>query len=57
MVDALDAAAADGMIGACGDFSHSQKFLDCVSQLETDVQSLVGEEADRISPKRYVLID
>ena len=27
MVDALDAAAAVGVIGACGDFSRSQKFV------------------------------
>ena len=52
MIDTLDPAVVVGDTGARGDFSHSQKFVHGMWQLGGQVQSIIGEEADRTHPKR-----
>ena len=52
MIKALDAAVAVRMIGACRNFAHAKDLVDSVRPFGSELEALVGEEANGTSPQR-----
>ena len=57
MIDALDAAVAVRMIGACRIFAHALQLVDSVRQLGAELEVIVGKETNGASPQMDVLVN
>ena len=57
VIHALDVAVAVRMIGACCNFVHAVQLADSVRQLGAEMEAVVGEETNRTSPQRGVLVN
>ena len=57
VVDALDAAVGEWVVGAGVDLVDAETFVEGDGELSGELHAVVGDESHGAPPKRYVLVD
>ena len=57
VVDAFNPTVAVGMVGTCSDFAHVEALKKGNRQFGAELKTIVGQDAGRAAPERYVFVD
>ena len=57
VVDAFDAAAGAGVVGACGEIVDAEALIEGARESRADLNTVIGKESNGASPKGDVAID